>query len=145
MISLCCQTWRWYGHLWFCDNLQDFLAHKEYLFCYWNLQTVTWRFLSSTEVGIPTTSRHSALLYCSWAYRLLSNDAIQFKRLLFTILVTTKDNSTWSSWVDKLSTVLNKLSKIVQNFSIDFSQSSFKFSTKAIRFSFFKSFNVFSV
>lgn len=60
-------------------------------------------------------ARYSLLLYCSWACRHLLNDVSQFRRLLFTVLVTTRDDSTWSSLLDKLSTVFYKLSNHYQS------------------------------
>ena len=68
--------------------------------------TVVWRFLSSIETGMPTISRHSLLLYCSWACRLLSSVVIQFRKLSITVLVSTRDDSTRSSLLDKLPTML---------------------------------------
>ena len=109
------------------------------------LHTVAWRFLSSIEAGIPTISRHSLLIYCSWAHRLLSSIVILFRILSFTVLVTTRDYSTKSSLLDKLSTVLDKVSKHLQNFSINLPLSFCRFNTNAIRFSFFKSLIIFSM
>ena len=112
------------------------------------VQNVTYSRLeisSSTEVGMPTVSRHSLLLYSFWVCILLSSDMIRFKRLSFTVLVAMRDNSNWSSVLDKISTVLDKVSKRLQNFSISFSRSFCKCRTKTIRFSFFKSLSVFSV
>ena len=75
------------------------------------LHTVAWRFLSSIETGMPTISRHSLLLYYSWACRLLSSVVIRFRRLSFTVLVTTRHDSTKSCLLDTLSTVLYKVPK----------------------------------
>ena len=101
------------------------------------LHTVAWSFLLSIETGMPTISRHSFLLYCSWACRLYLSVVIWFRRLSFTVLVTTRDDSIRSSLLDKLLTVLDKVSKRSQNFSINLSRSFCRFNTNAIRFSFF--------
>ena len=75
--------------------------HKEHLICSKCYLQPIRDFLSSTKVGMLTISRHS-LLWCSCACRLLSSDVIRSKRLSFTVLVATRDDSTWASLFDEL-------------------------------------------
>ena len=110
------------------------------------LHTVYWRFWSSIEVEMPTISRHSLLLIVP--RHIVFHQVVRYDSkdyISFTVLVTTTDDSTRSSLLDKLSTVLDKVSKHSENFSISFSRLFCKFNTKAIRFSIFKSLSFFSV
>ena len=50
------------------------------------------------------------------------------------VLVTTRDDSIWTSLLHKLSTVSDTSSKRAQNFPINFSLWLYRLSTKAIRF-----------
>ena len=101
--------------------------------------------MSSTDDGIPTRSKHSVLLYCSWVWRPLSSEVTRFNNSLSTVLVTTRDDPTWVNLLERLSTVGISWPGRWSNIWINLSRSLYKLRTKLVRFPCFKSFSVISV
>ena len=92
-----------------------------------------------------TTSKQSLLLYCSWLWKPLSGEVTYFNNSLWTVLVTTRDDSTWTNLLVRLSAIEVGLLMCWSNVSINLPPSFCKFKTKLTWFPFRKAFPVFSV
>ena len=85
------------------------------------------------------------MLSCSWLWKLLSSEVTYFNNSLWTVLVTTRDDSTWTNLLVRLSAIEVGLLMCWSNVSINLPRSFCKFKTKLTWFSFRKTFPVFSV
>ena len=80
-----------------------------------------------------------------FAMKVRSSEITRFNGLLVIVSATTRDDSTWATLLERLSTVEIRLPLGRPNVSINLSLSLCKLITNLIKFSFLKSFSVISV